>query len=134
MEAGIVVRRPVLNSLCFPRFLHYVNSVGRFKHSNPGFHRFRGYIAYSPVRARARGSLAVLLCVAQLYKFQGKHRLVLTVSLGMSLCVTFRSSCSGILRGMCSREHSGNLQAACHEQVHPEPGPLLVFDGLGVGV
>ena len=46
--------------------MRYVNSVGRFKHYNHGVACFRGYIAYSSVRASARATLAVPLCVAQL--------------------------------------------------------------------
>ena len=77
-----------------------------------GFHGFWGYIAYSLLRARAGGSLAVPLCVVQLCEFQGKHRVVLLVSLGMSLGIMFRSTYSGILGGVGSREYIANWRCA----------------------
>ena len=92
----------------------FVSSIllGVLSTHDHGVHGFRGYIAYSPARARARGSMAVPVCVAQLCQFQGKHRVVLVVSLGMSLLVVFRSNCSGILLRMCSREDAANLRCS----------------------
>ena len=81
-------------------------------HRNPVFRRFRGYIAFQPERAGARGSLPEPLRVAQLCKFQGKHRAVLMVSPGDSLCVVFRSCFSGILFHICSREHIANWRCS----------------------
>ena len=45
--------------------------------------------------------------------FQGNHRAVLIASPGTSLRAVFRRSTSGILFGLCSREHNGILHATC---------------------
>ena len=111
-KPGLWCGRPFSFHYVFHMFWIYVRSAGRFKHRNPGFRRFRGYIAFQLVRAGARGSLPEPLCVAQLCKFQGKHRAVLIVCPGDSLCIVFRSCSSGILFHICSREHIANWRCS----------------------
>ena len=54
--------------------------------------------------------LAIPVSEARLCRFQGNRRLVVTLSSGMSLGIVFRSTGSGILIGLGSREDNANLQ------------------------
>ena len=100
------------NVFCFSSIL-----LGVLSTHDHGFHGFRGYIAYSPVRARARGMLAIPVSEARRCRFQGKRRLVVNVSFGTSLGIVFRSIGSEIVIGLASREHIANLRCSYMHEV-----------------